>query len=112
MDITASPGLPEPDEIHTLVVYDPKTGVIVHRHHVVTYPGAPRSTKEQLEARAIELARARAGTKKSLAVLHADWQAFTEPIAYRVDPKKRQLVRGRKSSFAVPLPSRRAKRTK
>ena len=94
MDITASPHLPEPEEIHTLVVYDPETGRIVHRHSVITYPGAQRRTKEELEARAIEMARSQTGYQKALTVLHVESQAFAEPAEYLVDLSSRQLTRG------------------
>ena len=93
MDITSSPQLPEPEEIHTMVVYDPKTGVIVHRHHVVTFPGAPKKTKKELEALAIEMARSRTGSTKRLLVLYTDAGAFAEPVEYKVDVKKKRLVR-------------------
>lgn len=112
MDITASPQLPEPEEIHTMVVYDAKTGRIVHRHQVVTFPGAPKKTKEQLQARAIEMARSRAGTTKALAVLHANSEMFTEPIEYRVDLKKKRLVRVREFTEKAPRRRKKAKRRK
>lgn len=111
MDITATPQLPEPEAIHTLVVYDAKTGAIVHRHQVVTFPGAPKRTKEQLEARALEMARLQTGTKKSLAVLATDAEAVSEPAEYAVDVTKRRLVKLRE--FALkPHPAKTKRRKK
>jgi hypothetical protein len=112
MDITASPQLPAPEEIHTMVVYDEKTGVIVHRHHVVVYPGAPKKSKAQLETRAMELARSQTGSTKPLAVLHADAEAFVEPVELKVDVKKKRLVRVRDLAAKAPRRSKKAKRRK
>jgi hypothetical protein len=113
MEITASPQLPAPEAIHTLIVYEVKTGVIVHRHHVVTFPGAPRRTRQELVARAIEMARAQTGVTKGLDVLHTDWQAFTEPAEYRVDPRSKQLVLKRRSpAGAVPKGARKGRRVR
>ncbi|MCI0642733.1 MAG: hypothetical protein L0Y72_15870 [Gemmataceae bacterium] len=112
MDISASPELPEPEEIHTMVVYDAKTGVIVHRHHVVTYPGAQKKTKEQLDARAIEMAKARTDSTKPLAVLHAAAEAFTQPVEYKVDVKKKRLVKVRELTEKPPRRKKKAKRRK
>jgi len=109
MDITATPQLPEPEAIHTLVVYDAKTGVIVHRHQVVTFTGAAKRTKEQLEARALEMARLQTRTKKSLAVMHTDAEAFSEPIEYVVDVKKKRLVKLREFTLK-PRPTKAKKR--
>jgi hypothetical protein len=108
MDITGTPQLPEPEAIHTLVVYDPKTGVIVHRHQVVTFPGAAKRSKEQLEARALEMARLQTGTKTPLAVLHVGAEPFSEPAVYVVDLKKKQLVK--KAEFTLKRPAKAKKR--
>jgi hypothetical protein len=109
MDIASSPQIPEPEALQVLVVYDVKTGAIVHRHHVVTLPGAPRRSKEELEARALELVRSLTGTNKDLAVLHADPQAFLEPVEYRVDPKKQEFVR---RQLTKAMPARKKKTTR
>lgn len=91
MEITSSPGMPPPEEIQTMAVYDPKTGEIVHQHHVVRFKGAVKRTKKELESRAIELARSQTGFKGRLAVLHADAAAFDQPGRHTVDLKTKRL---------------------
>jgi hypothetical protein len=91
MDITSAPGMPEPAEIHTMAVYDRKTGAIVHQHHVVRFKGAPKRSKKALEARAIELARSQTGFEGPLAVFHAKPDAFDRPGRYTIDLKTKKL---------------------
>jgi hypothetical protein len=49
MDITESPGTPEPEAIHAMVVYDPSTGIILHGHIAVHYPGGRVQERHELE---------------------------------------------------------------
>ncbi|SRR5216684_87972 len=91
MEITSSPGMPEPAEIHTMAVYDPKTGKIVHQHHVVRFEGAPKRSKKELEGRAIELARSQTGFEGPLAVFHAEADGFDQPGRHSIDLKTQQL---------------------
>jgi len=91
MEITSSPGMSEPEEIHTMAVYDPKTGTIVHQHHVVRFEGAPKRSKKELEARAIELARSQTGFEGPLAVFQAKADAFDQPGHHSIDLKTLQL---------------------
>src|SRR5713226_3901403 len=91
MEITSSPGMPEPAEIHTMAVYDRNTGTIVHQHHVVRFEGAPKRSKKELEARAIELARSQTGFEGPLAVFHAETGAFDRPGHHTIDLKTKKL---------------------
>lgn len=91
MEITSSPGLSEPEEIRSMAVYDPETGRIVHRHHVVRLAGAPPRSEAELEERAIELARAQTGHDGPLAVHHAEPGALDRPGAQSIDPKTGRL---------------------
>ena len=76
MDITQSPGLPAPEAINAIVVYDVRTGAVVHRHLAVRYPGAPAVDKSHLETRALELAGARGVSVRELRVLHVESRAI------------------------------------
>jgi len=104
MDITTSAGLDEGHEVQTLVVYDPKSGAIVHRHYVVTFAGAKSASGKDIEARAVEMARAQSGFKGAVAVLRADEDTFAQPALYRVDVKHGKVV-------SEPLRIRRDKRS-
>jgi hypothetical protein len=91
VEITSSPGLPEPEEIRSFAVYDPGTGVIVHQHHVVRFPGAPERSAAELEERAVELARSQTGYEGPLAVLQVPHHAFDQPGRHRVHLETKQL---------------------
>jgi len=91
VEITSSPGMPEPEEIHTMALYDRKTGKIVHQHHVVRFKGAPKRSEKELEERAIALARAQTGFEGPLSVLHTVDDAFDQPGRHSVDVKTKQL---------------------
>jgi hypothetical protein len=91
VEITASPGLPEPEEITSFAVYDPETGAVVHQHHVVRFPGAPNRSAKELEERALELARSQTGHTGPLAVLAVHHHAFDQPGLHRVNLKSREL---------------------
>jgi len=91
MEIASSPGIPEPEEIHTMAVYDPKTGKLLHQHHVVRFKGSPKRSMKEMEERAIALARSQAGFDGPLAVLHTANDAFDRPGLHSVDVKTKQL---------------------
>src|SRR5215469_5082336 len=92
MDITQSPDLPEREAVHAMVVYDPKTGAILHRHISVLYQGGRSQERPELEKRALELTAARGIDTTPLRVLHVDPAVFGEAIEYRVDVKRQALV--------------------
>ncbi len=98
MDTTQSPNLSAPQSAHAVVVYDPRTGVIVHRHLTIRYPGGARMETAALEARALELAALRGLVVNKLRVLQVDPETFSEPVEHRVDVKQLKLV------VARPLP--------
>jgi hypothetical protein len=90
MEITQSPGLPAPEAVHAMVVYDPKTGV--NRHVAVHYPGAQTMETRQVEARALELAAAQGLDTTALRVLQVDPARFSEAVEHRVDVARQVLV--------------------
>jgi hypothetical protein len=71
------------------VVYDGKTGAIVHVHRVVTHRGATPVADEQGEARALEMARRFGPRSDRWRVLRAE--QFDGRVPQRVDPKTRRL---------------------
>ena len=80
MEITQSPNLPEPEAVAGMVVYDPQTGAILHRHLAVRYPGGRTQERRQVEKRALELTAARGIDTTRLHVLHVDPAAFAEEV--------------------------------
>ncbi len=83
----------------TVVVYDRRSGEIVHVHQVVCERGIRRPGRARLERDAREQAadtlRARRLTARQVALLHADGQKF-EPSStrtYKVDLARRRLRR-------------------
>ncbi len=95
MDITQSPNLSAAQSVHAVVVYDPRTGVVLHRHIAIRYPGGARMEPAALEARALELAAARGLIVNKLRVLQVDPATFSEPVEHRVDVMHLKLVPAR-----------------
>jgi hypothetical protein len=76
-----------------VIVYDAKTGDIVHRHDVVTFAGGkhPDESTRAADA-AAELKQGQPGFSRATAVLHSETSAFKPNTLYRVDVQKRTLV--------------------
>jgi len=88
--------MPEIEHESMVVLYEPRTGRIVHRHEVVSMRGAEHPDERTREADAREQLRlaqpdaeARVSAVEALHVEPSHWQADRY---YRVDPKKRALV--------------------
>jgi hypothetical protein len=87
-----------------VVIYDPDTGRIVHRHEVVTMEGGEHPDDDTIAAHAWdELDRNRPDLRKllgkgasnprdRLAILHADPASIKPSTVYRVDVTARKLV--------------------
>lgn len=75
------------------VLYDPKTGDIRHVHRVAVLPGAESPTKQQVQERALALAKklGRDGPAR-LRVLHVSPESIKPGSKLRVDLKKQRLV--------------------
>ena len=79
-----------------VVVYDAKTGGIVHAHYSVTHKGGKHPDRQALERDALEeLSRAQPSFTAKTAVLHVDPTRVTSGILYSVDAKKGALVEQR-----------------
>src|SRR5207302_8272015 len=109
--ITQSPNLPEPEAVHGMVVYDSKTGTILHRHLAVRYPGGRPQELHEIEKRAIELTAVRGIDTKRLRVLHIDPAVFAEDVEYRVDVKRQTLVHRRQKQLTNAELMRRSRTT-
>jgi hypothetical protein len=75
-----------------VVVYDERTGKIVHRHQHVTFKGGAHPDKKALARQALELAPREGGAPAKLASLHVDPTTLKDEAHYKVDVKKRVLV--------------------
>jgi len=72
------------------VVYEAKTGRVIHLHRVITLRGGKAPSANAMEARALELVRQRSGA--SVKVLHLEADSVQSGGAYKVDLKKLKLV--------------------
>jgi hypothetical protein len=77
----------------TCVVYDKKTGGILHIHQLISMPGAKPRSMEALHARALELAGKMTGKKMTeLAALSVQHEQLKPDRLYRVDTKRRVII--------------------
>ena len=79
------------------VVYDPRTGKILHVHQVITLEGASAPKPEKVAARAMELAGKLiapgiSSRRQQMRTLNASPEAFAEPGAKKVDLKRLRVV--------------------
>ena len=80
------------------VVYDAKTGRVVHTHHVVVLPNANAPSEKQLDADAISLAGKVGGhSTNSLKVLTVKSDDFRDGVAYAVNLTTGELEVGKAS---------------
>src|SRR5688500_9979587 len=77
------------------IVYQRRSGKIVHVHEVLTLRGGETPTNEQVEARAVELAATKLKDRAALATLHVDPATLRPGIVYKVNVKARKLVEGK-----------------
>jgi hypothetical protein len=95
------PGL-EVRAIRAAVVYGGKSRVVLHIHHAVTLGKSEPPSNEDVEARALKLARSefkRRGVEvtETLKALAVDPDALLAGVEYRVNEKERTLVPARKT---------------
>lgn len=81
----------KPDKSY--VVYDGKSGKIIHIHHTLSLPGAPESPESDAESDAINLARSLTTSRlTNLKVLTAEPELVEKTPVSRVDLKKLILM--------------------
>ena len=86
-------GTMEVEHESVVVIYDAKTGDILHRHDVVTAKGGKHPDESTREKDAYEqLSQAQPRQKSETAVLHADPRTLKPRTLYKVDINKRALV--------------------
>ena len=89
----ATIGTMEVEHESVVVIYDAKTGDILHRHDVVTAKGGKHPNESTREKDAYEqLSQAQPRQKSETAVLHADPRTLKPRTLYKVDINKRALV--------------------
>jgi hypothetical protein len=106
----------EPASEYTYVVYDQRTGTIVHVHRIATFRGAESQSPEQDHARALEMARRFGHETARLKSLRVE--AFDGRLPQRVDVRAMRLVqvepaqprRAAKGGKVVSGPGRRTTR--
>jgi hypothetical protein len=78
----------------TCVVYEPKTGAIVHVHRMVTMKGGYVRSDADAHVRALEVAGASVKGRdcKKMQTLMVDSDRLVPHAAFKVDHKKRALV--------------------
>jgi hypothetical protein len=79
------------------VLYDPKSGDIVHLHQQMTFPGGRKPSRDELEAQALQHAEKARGTGLKLKALHVPAQQYERSKCYKVHVKSQRLVE-------LPLP--------
>jgi len=83
---------PKVSATHTVAVYDPTDGKIVHMHHVVVFEGGKKVNAQEAENEAMQRAKSRghdAGKLKALLVHH---HAAPRGGRFRVDLENKKLV--------------------
>jgi hypothetical protein len=76
-----------------VVLYEAKTGDIVHTHRVVTFQGGEHPEKATLERQALEQLRlAQPQFTKKPEFLHAAPTSMRGDTIYKVDPQKKVLI--------------------
>ena len=78
------------------VVYNAKTGAIAHVHRIVMHRGATPVSREEEEARALEMASRFGHSQKNLRVVRAEKFDRSQPL--RVDIKTGRIVAVKKTA--------------
>jgi hypothetical protein len=76
----------------TCVLYDPRTGQVMHSHQVLTLKGGERPSEKDVEFRARAAARAAGRDLPELHTLHVVGRPMREPGDYVVDPERRSVT--------------------
>jgi hypothetical protein len=78
----------------SVVVYDHKSGEIIHVHHFAAVPGAKLPTKKQLHEQALKMPVASHNQRERsiMRVLEIDREEMKPKISYKVNVKKKCLM--------------------
>ena len=81
------------ESVHAAVVYNNKTGKVVHTHHFLIFEGAVvRPKPEELTQMALEHAEAAGVKREGVDALYAGKQRLDPGKIYRVDIESRTLI--------------------
>lgn len=98
--------MPEIEHESMVVLYEPRTGRIVHRHEVVSTKGAEHPDERTREADAREQLRLAqpdaADAVAKVEALHVEPARWEADRVYRVDPKNRVLTEVKRRARAAP----------
>jgi hypothetical protein len=101
--VTEPPAQIEAEDVrtYTYLVYDPKTGDLVHGHKAVVLPYGDAPEEDQLMEQALSLAAEATNRKPDRLRAIAVSEDELEPgVEYRVDPKTERLERAGSESAA------------
>ena len=80
------------------ILFNSKNGQILHIHYEDTLEGAEETSDRELEQKMLTMAKERGMQPPRAAVLHVDPNALEPHTDYKVDTKKKVLVRVKHSS--------------
>ena len=98
---------PHTETTDAVVVYDAKSGEIMHVHRVVSFSGAAVPSRDAVEEEARTLATNIGRPTVKLEVLHCDPGTLQSGKQYKVDLKSRTLVEKRTKRNREPADSKR-----
>jgi hypothetical protein len=81
-----------PESVSVCILFDRHDGRVVHTHRVVTLPGGKKLSTEQVEKRALELARKLHLDVSKLGVLHVPPEQYKASANLKVDIHSHQLI--------------------
>src|SRR5262249_24807400 len=81
------------ESVHAVVVYDEKSGNVVHVHHQLIFAGATMvPTPEKLAEMALHHAESAGVKRHTVKALYAGDRLLDPAHVYRVDPASRKLI--------------------
>jgi len=81
-----------PESMDICVLYDSTNGRIMHIHRVATFAGAKKTSKPEIEARCLKVAKQLGHATEHLKTLHVPQEEFKPSTPYKVDVQKLKLV--------------------
>ena len=92
--------VPKTKSIHSIALYSPKDGTILHMHHVMTMEGCEPRNEADVEEEAVSFAKKLGHDVENLKVLHAP-DTLNPFTRYRIDLTKLEFIELPKSSTAA-----------
>jgi hypothetical protein len=88
----------EIDYIHTVILYESKSGKIVHTHQEVFFKGTDRLEVNEIESKALKLAKNNKELNTmGIHVLHLAGEDIDDTSSYEVDIQNKRLVKKKPS---------------